>query len=190
MGAWRALNAGDRVGGILFNDSEIVDLQPQRSHTQVLRLLHEVVSQNQALAESDSASRGVTLNHALEAALRRATHDHLVVLISDLDGADGETQRIATQISAHNDMLVVGIYDPLGASLQPQPGMFVEIGSERLALPVEADFPAAFRRTFARRLDEWMNIFRALRVPVMPISTAEAPADQMRDLFGRQLKPQ
>lgn len=187
LGAWRVLRTGDRVGGIVFNEAEIVDLRPHRSQTQVLRLLHEVVRLNQALAAKEPVSGAITLNHALEAALRRANHDHLVVLVSDLDGANEETQRLATLIAAHNDMLAVAIYDPLGAALQPQPGMFVEAGGERVALPLDAGFPAAFQRAFAQRLDEWTEIFRALQVPVLPISAAEPPADQLRALFGQHL---
>jgi uncharacterized protein (DUF58 family) len=186
LGAWRVLNARDRVGGIVFNEAEIVDISPHRSQTQVMRMLHEVVRLNHALAEKAAPTSAVTLNHALEAALRRAKHDHLVVLISDFDGADEETQRLATLIAAHNDMLAVAIYDPLGASLQPQPGMVVEVGGARVALPLDASFPAAFQRAFTQRLDEWTEIFRALQVPVLPISTAEPPADQLRSLFGQR----
>jgi len=185
LGAWRVLRTRDRVGGIVFNEAEIVDIRPHRSETQVLRMLHEVVRLNQALAAKEPVSGAITLNHALEAALRRANHDHLVVLISDFDGADEETQRLATLIAAHNDMLAVAIYDPLGAALQPQPGMFVEVGGERVPMPLEAGFPAAFQRAFSRRLDEWTEIFRALQVPVLPISAAEPPAEQLRSLFGQ-----
>jgi uncharacterized protein (DUF58 family) len=187
LGAWRVLNARDRVGGIVFNEAEIVDISPHRSQTQVMRMLHEVVRLNHALAEKAAPTGAVTLNHAIEAALRRAKHDHLVVLISDFDGADEETQRLATLIAAHNDMLAVAIYDPLGASLQPQPGMVVEVGGARVALPLDAGFPAAFQRAFTQRLDEWTEIFRALQVPVLPISTAEPPADQLRSLFGQRI---
>ena len=190
LGAWRALAAGDRVGGIVFNDDEIIDLTPHRSQTRVLRLLHEVVRLNQLLAErSGAAAAQMTLNQALEAALRRANHDHLVVLISDFDGADDETQRLATLLAAHNDMLAVAIYDPLGASLQGRPGMVATDHGVTYALPSGAAFAAAFQKAFAARLDQWTEIFRALKVPVIPVSTASSPVDQLRDLFGRRLKP-
>jgi uncharacterized protein (DUF58 family) len=190
LGAWRALAAGDRVGGIVFNDDEIIDLTPHRSQTRVLRLLHEVVRLNQLLAErSGPGPARVTLNQALEAALRRAVHDYLVVLISDFDGADDETQRLATLLAAHNDMLAVAIYDPLGASLQGRPGMVATDRGVTYAIPSGAAFAAAFQKAFAALLDQWMEIFRALRVPVIPISTATSPVDQLRDLFGRRLKP-
>ena len=190
LGAWRALASGDRVGGIVFNDNELVDLRPHRSQTQVLRFMHELVRLNQSLEDSSgSAPDKMTLNHVLEAVLRRATHDYLVVLVSDLDGADGETQRLATRIAAHNDMIVVGVYDPLGASLQAQPGMLADTGNEKIAIPLHSDFPEAFRKVFANHLDTWTEVFRTLRIPVLPISTAEAPSNQLRDLFGQKLKP-
>lgn len=189
LAAWRALRAGDRVGGIVFNDDEIIDLRPNRSQNAVLRLLHEVVRLNQALVSSPEKKRSadVSLNRVLQSARCRATHDHLVVLISDLDGADDTTQRLATEIAAHNDMIVVGVYDPLGAALRPEPGMVVATGAERLVLPEDASFGEAFTRTFADLLERWMEVFRALRVPVIPISAAEPPIEQLRELFGRKL---
>ena len=192
LAAWRTVSGGDRVGGIVFSDDEMIDLRPNRSQNAVLRLLHEVVRLNQALASSPAAasSVNVSLNRVLEATHRRATHDYLVVLISDLDGADDTTQRLATEIAAHNDMIVVGIYDPLGAALKPGPGMVAATGRERLALPEDAALGPAFTRTFADRVERWMEIFRALRVPVIPISAAESTIDQLRELFGRKLAAQ
>ena len=189
LAAWRTVQAGDRVGGIVFNDSEITDLRPQRSQTRVLRLLHDLARMNQALAEPpEPAANRITLNHALEAALRRATHDHLVILISDLDGADEDTQRLATQLAAHNDMLVAATYDPLGASLRSLPGMIAATDEATVTLPVDAKFADNFQSAFVRLLDHWTQTFRALRVPVLPLSTAETPAQQLRELFGQVQK--
>ena len=185
LGAWRVLSSADRVGGIVFNESEIVDLRPQRGQPQVLRLLHETARLNQALAGKATPSGTLSLNDALDAARRRANHDHLVVLVSDFDGADDETRRLATQIAAHNDMLAIAVYDPLGASLRGLPGMLADTRSGSIAIPLDSGFPAAFQQAFARRLDEWTEIFRALKVPVLPISTATPPAEQLRELFGQ-----
>jgi uncharacterized protein (DUF58 family) len=190
LSAWRTLHTGDRVGGIVFNENELIELRPHRSQTRVLRLLHEVVRLNHALASSQPATGEVTLNQAVEAASRIAKHDHLVVLISDLDGADAETKRLATQLATHNDVLVVGIYDPLGASLQGRPGMMVADHRGTHEVPSGDAFAKSFQQAFTRRLDEWTEIFRALRVPVLPISAAEPVADQLRTLFGLKLDPQ
>lgn len=186
LGAWRSLRSGDRVGGIVFGDHELIDLRPQRSQTAVLRLLHEVARLNQELAARELQPQTVTLNQALEVAARRALHDNLVVVISDLDGADADTQRIATQLAAHNDVLIVAVYDPLGASLRNRPGMLAATANGVQMVPTDATFAAKFQRSFQDRLEHWQQIFRGLKVPVLPISTAEPVAEQLRELFGRQ----
>ncbi|MCR9293680.1 MAG: DUF58 domain-containing protein [bacterium] len=193
LSAWRTLEVGDRIGGLVFNESEIVEIRPHRSQTRVLRLLHEVTRLNHLLAvpggnQDDRAAsqERVHLNDALSQALPIAKHDHLVVLVSDLDGADQETQRLSTLLSAHNDMLVVATYDPLGASLIGQPGMVAADRGEEWRIPTDSKFAEAFRASFQNRLDEWRNIFRALRVPVLPVSTARPVHEQVRELFGKR----
>ena len=186
LGAWRAFQSGDRVGGIAFNEREIVEVRPHRSQTRVLNLFHEIVRQNQLLASENPASGVKTLNDALQNALHVANHDHLVVLISDLDGADAETQRLSTLIAARNDMLVAAVYDPLGASLIGSPGMVATDRGQSWEIPTHGSFAETFQRAFQQLLDEWENIFRNLKIPVMPISTSVSPVEQIRTLFGHR----
>ena len=40
--AWRVVSAGDRVGAIIFNDSEIREIKPQRSKKTVLQILQHI----------------------------------------------------------------------------------------------------------------------------------------------------
>lgn len=188
LAAWRTLETGDCVGGTVFGDEELVELRPHRSQTALLRLFHQVVRMNQQLASGamgePSDTAGGMLNRALEATLRRAKHDALVVLISDLDGADHETRRLATQIAAHNDLLVVGIYDPLGAALRGQPGMVAHDRGSHYVVPEGEQFAQTFQRQFEVMLDHWQQVFRSLKVPVIPISTAIPPVTQLRTFFG------
>lgn len=186
LGAWRALRAGDRVGGIVFNETEMLELAPHRSQNRVMRLLQEIVRLNQALAtqELEHRTRPGRINEALDAALRLAHHDHLVVLISDLTGADDDTRRLVTRLQAHNDVIVAAVYDPLGASLRTMPGMFAASGPQRIELPAGGDFHRAFGRVFEELLRHWRTVFRTLRIPLLPISTTFPVADQIRELFG------
>lgn len=195
LGAWRALAGGDRVGGIVFNDDQIIGIRPHRSQTRVLQLLHEIVRLNHELSTRASQSKvlpkassnvSVTINDALNRAVQVAKHDHLVVLISDLDGADDDTKRLATQLATHNDMLVAAVYDPLGASLVGSPGMLASDRGHIWEVPGGRGFADQFRAAFQRRLDEWRDIFRALRVPVLPISPSMPVPEQVRALFGQQ----
>ncbi len=185
LGAWRALSSGDRVGGIVFNEHEVVELRPHRSQSRVLRLFHEVVRLNQLLPEAlRKMSTSVTMNDALGAALRRAHHNHLVVLISDFSGADEESQQLITRLCAHNDALAFAVYDPLGASLTGYSGMSARHDGQTVRIPEGDEFTESFEQAFKKLLDHWRETFRSLSVPVIPISTVASPADQIRELFG------
>jgi uncharacterized protein (DUF58 family) len=126
LAAWRVLQAGDRVGAVVFDDESVVEIPPQRSEPQVLRILETVVEKNHALrVGSDRQANPAMLNRVLERTARVALHDHLVCLIGDATGADAESVRHITRISAHNDALAVfEIYDPLEAGL-PDAGPLV-----------------------------------------------------------------
>jgi uncharacterized protein (DUF58 family) len=186
LGAWRSLHAGDRVGGIVFNENEVVEIRPHRSQTRALNLFHRIVQQNQLLASETPPSGHTKLNDALQNALHVANHDHLVVLLSDLDGADSETQRLSTLIAARNDMLVAAIYDPLGASLDGSPGMIATDRGRSWEIPTHDAFRDKFLQTLQNRLDQWETIFRNLKIPVLPISTTVSPVEQLRSLFGHR----
>jgi len=166
-----------------------VEVRPHHSQARVLQLMHVVEKFNQALADKHPPEGSVTLNDALAATRCLAKHDHLVVLVTDLDGADGETQRLATQLAVHNDVLVVMTYDPLGASLRGHPGMRVFDRTEQCEVPTGPEFPKMFQEVFAKQLGEWRQIFRNLKVPVLPVSTAVPVAEQLRGLFGETSNP-
>jgi uncharacterized protein (DUF58 family) len=185
LSAWRALNGGDRVGGIVFNEESITSLRPQRGPAQALRLFHEIERYNKRLAEPAFPKGSVTLNQALEAAIRRATHDHLVILITDLDGADGETSRLTTRLSAHNDLIVAAVYDPLGIQLTGHPEMEASDRGQSWKIPTDKAFTDAFKKQFEDLIKHWRRIFMHLRIPIVPLSTDQAVIDQIRDLIGR-----
>ena len=184
LGAWRALASGDRVGGIVFNERETIQIRPHRSRTRVLQFFHELVRFNELLASDQQAKGEMTLNSALESALKMITHDYLVVIITDMDGADTETQRLISLLAAHNDVLMVAVYDPLGASLFGSPGMVAVDRGESWEIPQGESFQQSFREEFQQRLDEWVEICRSLRVPVFPLSTWKPVIQQVRSLFG------
>lgn len=186
LGAWRALKGGDRIGGLVFNENEIADVRPHRSQTRVLQLFHQIVRLNRLLAAKGQPHGSVRLNDALNHALCLVKHDHLVVLISDLDGADDDTRRLATRLSVHNDVLIVAVYDPLGIKLTGASGMLASDRGRIWEIPDRVGFTHDFQTSFRHRLDHWKEIFRALRVPVLPISTARPVPEQIRALFGTQ----
>lgn len=129
--AWGVVDAGDRVGAIVFDDSDLVQIRPDRSRERVMRILKAIATKNQALKlDREIVANPAMLNQALTEAVRTVTHDHLICLVGDLNGADAETRRLMTRLSQHNDVIVAFIYDPLETAL-PQAGRLTLSDGER-----------------------------------------------------------
>jgi uncharacterized protein (DUF58 family) len=184
--AWRILNVGDRVGGIVFNDKGIKEVRPQRSRRIVLQFLSQIVAQNSALGVGRGIKRNpVMLNQALDRVRRLAAHDATVVIFSDFDGADDLTRQAVAAIAAHNTVIAVVVHDPLQSELPPAGRMTVTDGELQISVDVALGdtrqnivemSEARLRNVFA-----WTHEFG---IPVLPLSTAEEPVNQLNHLLG------
>jgi uncharacterized protein (DUF58 family) len=186
---WRVLAQGDRPGAIVFDDADQVEIRPRRSRARAMAILEATCRMNQALrAEGGERSAPEQLNRVLRRAVRLATHDHLVVLVSDLDGADDETTGLLRRIARHNDVLVALVYDPLERQLPEASQLVVSDG--RLQLEFDASdgaLRAEFERAFQERLDTGRKELHKRNIPLLPLCTAEPVATQVRSLLGQGL---
>lgn len=187
VGVWRVTGVGDRAGAIVFGDAEYDEIRPHRSMRNVHRILSAIVKHNNELSVSgDIVSNPAMLNDMLDVVARKATHDNLVTIISDFDGADERTTELITRISRHNDVLAVPVTDPTSTQVPASGRVVVSNG----ALQVELDF--ARKSTLERFADfadqrlasvmAWQN---DLGIPVLPLTTAEETLPQIQRLLGR-----
>jgi len=185
--AWRATGQGDRVGAVVFDDAGEETIRPHRSGKTVLRILNALVEKNHALrADADVTPDPGRLNQVLEGVSRTVTHDYLVIVVSDFDGADADTTRLVARMAQHNDVLAVPVYDPSSTKL-PEGGRLVVSDGE---LHVEVDLAKASTRRRLQdmadaRLASVMAWQRDLAVPVLPLSTGEDVLEQARRLLGQ-----
>jgi uncharacterized protein (DUF58 family) len=188
LGAWRAFSVGDRVGALVFNDSEITEIRPHRSRQRVMQILQAVVEQNHKLKVDAGVEPGPEMiNRVLEKVYRLVGHDYLVGVISDFSGADEDTRRWLTKIAEHNDVILALVYDPFQLELPERGRMVVGDGQLQVELDVgETKTQRAISKIFPGRLKHMREIFSKLAVPVLPISTVEGVAEQVRHLLGHR----
>ena len=183
LSAWRVTDAGDRVGAVIFGDDEIVEIRPQRSRQTVMRICSELVRFNQRLA-ADQAANAEMLNEAMRRARNLCAHDYLVVLITDYEGDDDETQRLATDLAAHNDVVASLIYDPLGISIDAERSLAATDGQRQVVISTHGSAAKRFQAAFQARCNQLLSRLRAIRIPILPICTHESVINQVRDALG------
>jgi uncharacterized protein (DUF58 family) len=181
LALWRIERAGDRVGAIVFDDGQCATIRPARGQVTVQRVLSELVRLNSHLRAEAGASNPDALNRALAEAARLATHDWLVVLISDAAGADATTTRLVSTIAAHNDVFAIFIFDPLEAALPELGPVVVAEGAARLAVDTNTDaLRNDFAQDFATRRTAVANFCRHRALPVIEVRTDADPGAQIR----------
>jgi uncharacterized protein (DUF58 family) len=187
LAAWRVFHQGDRVGAFIFNDDTTEQVRMHRSRATVVRILERIAHQNHLLrADTRSQPRPDRLNEILEAVARVCHHDALILIASDFDGADAKTRDLLLNLSQSNDVICCLTYDPLAVRLPPAEQLVVSNGELQVELELgqqkvrESILDASDKRM--RAILSWQ---RELGVPVLPLSTAEDVAEQVRHLLGK-----
>jgi uncharacterized protein (DUF58 family) len=188
LAAFRVTSLGDRVGAIVFSEHGLAEIRPEARAAGVRRILAEVVRHNRLLAADGPPADPALLNEVLRRAARLANHDWLVCLISDTAGADEESVRRVTEITAHNDALSVFVHDLLEADLPDIGRAILSEGEQQIEVDLSS---RRLRQSFAtgfaqrRQVAERFSLHHA--IPVLPISTDRDVAEQFREHLGRRL---
>lgn len=186
VACWRVLAQGDRVGALVFDDSDIRVIPPHRSTGRVTEILRAIIDKNHALNARSAVQPGPDmLNKALRRVGELAHHDCLVCLVGDGTGIDESTRRYVTRLTEHNDVLSAFIYDPLEADM-PEAGKLVFSDGQA---QIEFDssqrrMRARYRLDFKKRLQRMTDTSRKHAIPLLPISTAEPVLEQIRAILG------
>lgn len=187
ISAWMAFHAGDRVGGIVFDDQGSEYVRPLRSRARVEALCSAIVRRNHGLhaTRTDDEAPG-QLDRVLRECLGIAGHDSLIVIISDFAGVTTQTLQLLRQLSVHNDVLALQVFDPIALRLPDRGRVTVTQGELQVELEVE-------RRQVHRPLGEFLSgrlkdvatLLRRSQVPLMMFSTGRDSLDQLRGELGR-----
>ncbi|MFJ2710633.1 DUF58 domain-containing protein [Pseudomonas sp. NPDC087346] len=185
--AWMVFNAGDRVGGLVFNDQRIDCIAPLRSRKRVEALFSRIVEQNQALnAANPDAEDEDQLDKALQRCVALAGHDHLICIVSDFAGAGERTLQLMRQLAAHNDVIALQVYDPLALKLPSNGRLLVTQGQLQVELAVEKrSVHQPLGDYLGGRLKDVATLLRRSQVPLMMFSTADEAHAQLRAELGK-----
>jgi len=117
--SWSAVQQGDRVGGLIFDEYKHRELRPSNGDKGALHIIKQLCHFDDH--GQPGASVAETTDGSATAALLRlrrvARPGSMVFLISDFHelGEQGESHLM--QLTRHNDVIMIFIYDPLESEL-------------------------------------------------------------------------
>ena len=185
--AWSALDNGERVGGLVFDDTGHREIRPRRSRKTVLALLSEIAQYNNQLP-GDSLGIDGSFESMLSNLRRIARPGSSLYLVSDFHGADSDTAREHLyQLAQHTQITAVSCSDPLEFSL-PRAGRYaVTDGDARSELnTADRSLQREYQLAMTLRQDTLKKDLLKLGVPLLAASTDEAPFSLLQTFYGEQ----
>jgi uncharacterized protein (DUF58 family) len=182
--AWSAHHQRDRVGGLLFSERHHHELRPKSGKSPVFHLI-QLLSQMSASGIHSADDAEVTQRasgsgeandcyQALVRLRRVAKPGSLVLLISDFRGFDQQAESVLTQISQHNDIILLFIHDPLEAVL-PDAGVY-RLGDGEQVIPIDTSnntLRQQYAHAFHERKEYLKNMCIKHRMNFVSLSTQD-----------------
>ena len=183
--AWSALDNGERVGGLVFNNAGHREIRPKRSRKNVLALLSQVESYNRQLP-MEPAQNAPDFADMLANLRRIARPGSSLFILSDFRGASaGHAQEHLYQLAQHTEITAVTCSDPLEQHL-PKAGRYVVTdGKARSELATnDRRLRQAYRTDWEEREQSLGNHMQKLGIPLIRASTDQAPFSLLQTYYG------
>lgn len=172
--AWSASQAGNRFGGILFDDTSLYEFRPALGKRGVLPFLHRLSECATFHPRSEKSSTTPTMEQAFESIKRVASPGSLLFVMSDFRHFSPYARDLLVQIAKHSDLCLCFLYDTLEEAL-PRNGVYpVSDGKNELNLNTfDKKRLENYQKQFANRREQVSSMEREKRVQFIPCSTEE-----------------
>ena len=185
--AWAAKDHGDRIGGFLFNDTDVHEVRPKEGKRGIQQLFRMLIQFNQTLSANNPKANGSrsSITTAIEGLHHVVKPGSLVFIISDFQGFDDITLQHLSLIAKHSDMVAAHISDPMEQSLPATGSYGFTDGIRNIKLNTNNhDLRKRFRTRF---IDHHLRVKEQLTkigVPTIDISTGQSVSTALAEALG------
>lgn len=180
--AWSTIGNGDRLGGLVFNESGHVEFRPRLGRAAALRLLQSLAVPDRW--EREAAHDGNDAETALLRLSRVVRPGSLVFMLSDFRDLGANPERHLRHCARHSDLFMLHFYDPIERELPP-PGRY-RVTSGRRTFAIETDSARAreqYRAHFVERHKRLTELARAPSIHYLECATTENPRTVLAQRF-------
>ena len=192
---WLAIDNGDRVGGLVFSDTDASLVRPKRSRRSALHLLNQIFTFNQKLnakkehtpdSEPQAADFKPGLAHALGQIRRITKPGSTLYVISDFATLDETALQYLNQLSRHNNVVCCMVYDALEESL-PTPGVYsITDGSSKGSINTHSSKARSrYKQQFEERMATIESDLERLKIRLIKLRTNQLVVEQVREWIAK-----
>lgn len=181
--AWAGLQHNDRVGGLVFSDTQLQHIPAHRNKHSVLQLLQAIATANQTLQEPMLSETANPLLAALQQARRMTRPGSLIILICNERHLDEDNEHLLRRLNAHAELILVPLSDPLEHHLPALAQASFSMGERSITLDSRAKtLREQWRLRGQAQQNAWQTLAKQLGAPLLPLSTATPVLQQLQAL--------
>ena len=191
--AWRVIETGDRVGAVIYNDSEIKVIPAKRGRNHVINLLAQIIKKNHQLSVSEQAidknlgnsTFSDSYNQMLGKLKQLTGHNALVILIGDGHGWNDKSTQLIKQIRQHSEIIACHVFDPIELTLPKMSQMIVSDGIHQIQFSSKDQLTQKkYQAEIEKQLKTYSDTAKKYRIPLLSVSTLLPVDQQLRKALG------
>lgn len=181
---WIAQQNHDRVGALIFNDHEQIDLRAKQGKHSALNLINKLNDANRKLSSPIAESPVIQLNDMLIELRRIARPGSAVYILSDFHGFDESSHEPLSMLARHTATTAIHIYDILEREIPASRHLVITNQKERVAVNSRSRaFTEEYLSIFMERQQHIRRICQQNRI-TFAHSQMDTPVEQfVRDLL-------
>ncbi len=184
---WSAVDGGDRLGALLFDDQSHQEHRPRGGKPPLLHLL-KMLAEEQRWQHTKPAASSIeqSLLSAMQRLRRVASPGSLVFILSDFAGLTPASAAQITELGRHSEVVLCFCHDPLEAELPPAGHYRVSDGEQSRVVDSSSQTQREhYRARFSAQLSELERLAQRPGIQLLPFSTADEPLSVLQQRFGR-----
>jgi len=183
--AWSTAHHGDRLGGLIFSETEHVELRPSRGKSASLHFIKQLAQHSAWNNINKEAAHTKSAADALGRLQRVNKPGSLIFLISDFRNMDDLGWSKLSQLSRHSDVVLISTHDPLEQQLPPAGNYKISDGNKELNLNTyNKKQRQQYQQRFLSQQSKLKNIVRKMGMHFLSISTADEVLTTLQKQLG------
>ncbi len=175
--AWNAIAQSDRVGGMVFSEHQHQEFRPKMGRSSVLQLIH-LLSEAPKDAVIDNSVDA--FDHAFYRLRQTAKPGSLIYLISDFNDFGDKQQAQLAQLTRHNDIALIHIYDVIEQALPPSGTYHLHSLAKKLCIQTKNEkIRTQYEQSFMDKQERLKQLCQKHRMRFLSLATHQSPIDLM-----------
>lgn len=183
---WAALDEGDRVGAMVFNDNTHHEIRPRRSQKNMLQILSQLLELQHALP-LNSPPHSNRLATMLTNLRRIAPTGSNIFLVSDFQGVEhDDVSEALFQLARHHQITAICCEDTLEGTLPERGHYTVTDGQQRSELNTGSrHIQQRFAQQQQAQQQQLTQQMQRLGIPLLGALTHQSPLATLQQYYGR-----